>query len=183
MAEPHELLDPDDWHQNPLYWRERWPCGCPVNNFRVNQWIVYAFPPDHAPPSRLHVTEPVGLLTKCERDHKAIHRWPCAQRRCIGATGTPPTMIHDGKHRQAGVPRERQHERIEASCADTKQSVRDAIDSPDGSRLICRSAFYRLVVRQRRIAYRTQNHSRNFAGHELLHRFIMSRHSMVLVHV
>src|SRR5947209_565673 len=104
MAEPHELLDPDQRHHNPFYWIECRPDSCPVNNFRVNQWIICAFPPDHAPASRLHITEPVGLLAKGDRNDETIRYRSCAQGRGIGATGTTSAMIHYGKHRQEGAP-------------------------------------------------------------------------------
>jgi hypothetical protein len=120
MPEPHELLDPNYRHENTLYWRESRPRGCPVNNLRVNQWIVCAFPPDFAPASRLHITEPVGLLAKGEWDHETMGYRTRAQGRSIGATGTPPVMIHYGKHRQVGAPGERQHERIEAPYANAE---------------------------------------------------------------
>src|SRR5437660_5148696 len=136
MPEPHELLDPDYRHQNSLYWIESRPRGCPVNNFRVNQCIVCAFPPDHASASRLHITEPVGLLAKGDRDHETIPYWPRAQGRGIGATGTPSAMIDYGKHRQAGAPGERQQERVEVPYADAEQSVRCAVDSSHNRRLM-----------------------------------------------
>src|SRR5437660_4624148 len=126
MAEPHELLDPDYRHQNPLYGIERRPHGCPVNDNWLSQWIVCAFPPDHAPASRLHITKRVGLLTKGDWDHKAIRHRTCSQGRGIGATGTPSAMINYGKHRQASAPGERQHEWIEVPYADAEQSVRGA---------------------------------------------------------
>ncbi len=136
MAEPHELLDPNYRHHNPLYWIECRPDSCPVNNFRVNQWIVCAFPPDHESTSRLHVTEPVGPLAKGEGDHETIRYRTRAQRRGIGATGTPSTMMNYGKHRQAAAPGERQHERIEASYADAKQSAGGAVNSSYNWRLL-----------------------------------------------
>src|SRR5690242_17088000 len=129
MPEPHKLLDPDYRYQNPLYERERRPHGCPVNDNRLSHRIVCAFALDHAPAGRLHITEPVGLLAKGEWDHKAIRHRTCGQGRGIGATGTPSTMMNYGKHRQAAAPGERQHERIEVSCAEAKQSVRGAVDS------------------------------------------------------
>jgi len=65
------MLDPDYRYENPLCRIERRPDGCEVNNFRLNQWIVHAFPSYHTPARGLYVTEPIGLLAKGERDRKA----------------------------------------------------------------------------------------------------------------
>src|SRR5579859_4362203 len=114
------MLDPDQRHHHPLYGIESRAGTGPINHHRLNQCVVDAFPADHAPASRLHVTEPIGLLAKGEWDYKAIRRRPCAQRRCVGATGAPSSVIDYGKHWQVTAPGERQYKRIEAPDAHTQ---------------------------------------------------------------
>jgi len=67
VPDPHELLDPDQRHQNQLYRIERRPCDFPVDDFGLIHRVVSASPPDHTLARRPHVSEPVGPIAKGER--------------------------------------------------------------------------------------------------------------------